>query len=275
MIELTKGNEKDLEGKVIVYAKLKTKDGNDLRVLQKEGDNEYPVIIEDGHIFALYLATNPTDFKERTGASTTFFEEMSKKIEAMKEIAKNIGKEPKITPVYAAPIPIASEVDLKLGSEDVLFVGEYSNPERCMQAVNKGSDIYLIKFNDQLERKHELNGFQKEVEQEPSKPTYKDEEFKGTALRDYILPTFIAPMVTAQMRGDHKEFIKVKKEFIMFSAKAPFFTDVLDLCHAISESKKTINTEVTDTYLAKIIALHTEDYGAAAKIRDKIKGFSK
>ena len=264
MLEFKKGNQENLEGKAIVYSRFKSKDGNGIRPNCKSCDKECPVTIKDGVILALYFATNITDYMEKIGVPQEVIEAGEDIEKKVREITDKLGEKSK-TPMYAVPITITSETDLLLGSEDILFVGEYSDTRRCVKAVLSGLELYFLMFCEQLERKHDLDPCQ----DQKTKLTYKD--FEGESIRKQIIDNYLVPMLDAQRYGDSKKFREAKKRFIRFSAKAPFFTDTLDLCKAILNTEKTPNTNLTDAFLAKIIAVHTEDYSAAAELRDRIR----
>lgn len=99
----------------------------------------------------------------------------------------------------------------------------------------------MLSFSDQLERKHEIKGSHEE--QKAASPTYKD--FEGEPIGKYIIDNYVIPMVRAQEQEDNKKLKEIKRKFIRFSAKALFFTDILDLCRAIED--KEINTNLADS----------------------------
>jgi len=263
MLEFKKGYPENLEGKAVVYAKIycETK--------KAEKCEKCPAYLSKEDIFfAAYASNNILEYMEKMGAPEEIIEN-AKGLE--KSLLNLLEKEGRKTsgkmPMFAAPFNVESEQDLLLGQEDVIYLGEYSSLSRALISVKSAVELYVSSFQEQVEKKH---GVDSDEGKQENPITYKD--FAGESIRNYIIENFIIPMVNVHTGiAAHKNMKSIKRDFIRFSATAPFFSDVLDLCDAIEKSPIVINTDLTDAYINKIVAIHKEDYTIAAEMRDKIK----
>lgn len=121
LIKFVKGNINGLEGKAILYSKLKTKKGHQL--------------------LGIYLTLNPMDIVEKFNEPLEFAE----------KVEKTIKKYKNCTHAFIVPIFIESEGDLMLGEEDVIFAGIYSCPKRCQEAIKSSFNLYLLRVMEQKE----------------------------------------------------------------------------------------------------------------------------
>jgi len=244
------GDEDNLEGKVIIYSKLK-RDSDLTDYIDKE-------------IFAMYVATNPEDYVEKIGVPEYMIDDI---ISQLEETTQKLSQrsEIKIVSAYIMPIHAASEDELRLEPENLFYVGEYFDPKSCMAAVYKGAEFYLLMFEDQLSTNHKLGNLSKE---EYCGPTYHD--FEGKDIKEYVIKNFVKPMIEAKQCNEDKSFKDIKRDFIGFSAGSHFISDVLDLCSYINKHRLNINTNLSDAYIDKLSAIHIENYEKAAKMRDEI-----
>jgi len=298
MLKLTKGDEGNLEGRVTVYA---------ICNCQKNQCTGTPNSCPGSQIFALYVATNPTDFAEKTGAPLEKLNEIPQKIKSelksyigdikshIDECVKKFNLEPygemfqklideKLTdkvvdrvlnnfnPLYATPIRVDSELELARVPENVLFAGEYTSPIICLKAVKMGIDFYMLDFDEQTKKKLGVefsNG--KEEKARQSSLTYK--EITGAAIKGYIVDSYLTPIFDGKKYGDEAKIAAARKGLVRFGAGAPFALDIAELCELTDKNSSYDGKcgNIIDLVLDKIVAVHTEAFLEAAKLRDRIK----
>lgn len=266
-MELIKPNEGELTGKVIVYSKFK-------------GDPDVPkdcegcsIAPKDGKIYAMYATTDPTEFMHKTGAPKEGLDRLVDEVNDEIKKCEDLGVELKIFQVYATQFPVDSETELLYASEDVLNTGTFSNPIRCIQAVEMGVRYYLLLLEEQTSEKLGDSIYSKGDQQRNPKITYKD--FEGKEIRDHVMQEYIIPMIDSIRYDDQIKFKKNRNNFMHFSAGSPFAQDTIDLCDQIERNAKNQSTDLIEARATKINAIHIEDYIVAAQKRDEIKRLEK
>jgi len=249
MMKLTKGDPNNLEGRVIIYSRFK-------KLVNVPECKQCNLDLEDGTFFALYFSVDPEDVKKE-GFSEKHFDK-EEKITKTKEFFQTKGMDDYVTAFLCRP-ELEPEKEWPKFAEDILFVGEYLSPVKCSIANNAGLHLYTLALEDQLKKARvEINLRQR---------TYHD--VKGEQVMAYIINHYITPMFSAKQFKDNKMFEHLKKDFIRFSAGSQFERDVLELCGVIESGK--IDTELTDAYITKIVSIHTQNFEAAALMRDRKK----
>jgi hypothetical protein len=252
-LQLEKGDIDNLEGKVIVYSKLLS---------------DTPISDED--FLGVYASSNPVDFKEKFGESVE--EEISKHINKIKsefleeEISdKNI--------FLAAPIPI-SPTDLKLASEDVVYVGEFPEVEQCQMVIMSSVQIYMANYDRQRLLKGGFSGVNESKSSESldkgleNLETYFDIEPERKS--GYIQEHYISPVMHAIENNDMPEAKTIAKDFVRFSTKSPLIDDAYGIAAVLNAKEFIKEDRLLQFYFEKILAIVSERFREAAKIRDKI-----
>jgi len=262
MIKLIRGNIDNLEGKVLVFSRLEPMDG-------------------ESQIMSLYAATNLLDFVDKAGLPRESIGELEKQIIAdARQVKEKMGITcseeefmAKILPIYITPVPISQEGDLYCGDEDVLDVGTFSSPTTCLEMLNEGIKIYMLKHEDSVQRRHglkpEIKDKKNKVKEEQTKPTYKNVEKPD--FRKYITDNFIVPILDSYSQGKPHLANEVASEFFKFSSESLFVGSVVDLMREIDKTRDRPNLPIIEAYVNMVVAINNEDYVTAAKMRDKIK----
>jgi len=233
-MELIKGDGDNLEGRVIIYSKLS--------MASDDMASKYNKMFRDGQIFYIYASTDAAEFSQRTGIDMMLFEKVQRCMSIHDEEIKPM------TFIYNGITD--SEDELLAGTEDIIFVGEYTTPSSCMIAAEDAFEFYMVNFEEQWHEGQRLL-------------SYKD--LAGTTIEKHIRSYFISPY--ARANGAEKKGIE--QALLEFSKGSGFFDDVKALCRVL-ESKDKNRDYLTDAYLEKITAIHNENYEHAARIRDKI-----
>ncbi len=265
MIKIVKGDIKNLEGKVTALSRLDDEAASELA--------DFPKII------ALYGCTNPLDLFEKAGIppeEAKGFDERAK--EAISEISKSFneklkekGVEIKLVSIYATPVLIENDADLCTCKEDVIDTGSYYNLMSCIDAAKKGIEFYFLKFEDCLRKKHNMGNARQDAPEkggEVSKAQFNYKNIEKGSLKSYILNNFVTPILDYKRYGSEKNAGDVRLNFFSFCEGSPFVTDALKVSELMDAKNK--NLDLINDYLDKIEAINSEEYMAAAKIRDKI-----
>ncbi len=263
MIELTRGDKESLEGRVVIYG----------RVIGNQGSTDLTSRAPEATILALYAATNRTDF-----VSSPFLNGLSpKSLRDLERITADMERISEAFPMDASAKPIKvystflqkvqSKEELFAGSEDIVFVGEYHNASICRMALSKVLELYIFRFGDQAITKSGMSPSKKGAAK--SHPvTYKD--IQGKDMLNHISTNYVRQMLDAQKRGDKEEFLRLKRELVLFGLTAPFSSDLFALCAEMENNGKTPNLPLIEAYVGKISAIHLEDYIAASVLHSKI-----
>lgn len=265
MLEFKKGDPNSLKGRAIVYVKgsCEPDSGEKCKVCPRY-QNLTDVVL------AVYVSNNVTDYIEKMG----LFEHGDKIKEAIEKQTREAEKQLGIKlkgkiPFFVAPLPGVSEVDLLISEEDIIYAGEFTSCLNLQLAISGASSLYAANLEEQVKKKHKVE----EKAEKPfvKKPTYKD--FEGKSIREYITNNFVIPMVDTKLGYiSDVDFEFVKNEFMRFSENSLFYSDVIELCEIIGSSQSVINTELTDAYINKLVAIHSEDYTVAGDMKKKIEG---
>jgi len=244
----------NLEMRVAVYAKLAHPPSEEDMV------SSHPLGLDDG-LFVIYAGDDPCGFYERIGAPEEFIE--------------LIGVQQRISPpkgavrVYSSFLPASSEDAIRNGLEDVIRVDVQDTPSESIAATSAAMGIYLF-FRTKLQR----NKVQ-EVEEEET--VYEELELPEPehysqikeSLIDYLADWFFTPLMRAYHHDDDELLEKIKQDLYVFVRDAPFEADMYELCDEIMVGYE-LRQVIIVSYVAKIEAIHQEDYEKAATLRDKI-----
>jgi|WetSurMetagenome_2_1015567.scaffolds.fasta_scaffold79058_2 hypothetical protein len=254
MIKLVRGTANNLEGKVIAFSRCNN---------AEEGITE---------LKAIYASVKPEDYFEKFGSNSEEQDEMRKKkdefCKRIDEISKKLGVDMRLnlTLAHIGEIPVSVEADIFLGNEDIIDAGTFSKKESCYAAMKAAIDLYLTKFNDGPSKNKEKN---ETMIKEEKETTYRD--IARESLNNYLAGKFIGPIIDACMERNIQRVSELEKEFLKFSAGAPFATDVIDIMRIIREKQEKIDLGLITDYFLKISAINLEKYEIAAEIRDRIK----
>jgi hypothetical protein len=253
-ITLQKGDINNLEGKEMAYAKISNK--------------------QDENIIARYVCANPLDFIDKFGEEE--FNLVKNNIEKYIYQQKMCGKDIQNNnfPFYNAEIKV-SEEDIKIASEDVLYVGELNNDEQCQITLMGATIIYA---NYYLKQKKSKSGILEEIFQYPISTKSNKEEIKevyididSNVITEYLQWNFLDPIMNNLKKENCKERNEIAKDFVRFFKESPFFEDAFVVANILNENP---NKEIISLYFEKIIAMATKRYGDAEHHMKRINEIS-
>lgn len=267
-LNLVKGDENNLQGKVIVYSKL-THISNGCKHCE---DESCPIPQGYEPIFSLYGSIDKEDFIRNTDPPKELFNDLDDKIDS----GCNFGAAKKDSEFfYGGTILIETEKEILSRPVDVVNVREYTQPTLCQNAVKAGMQLYLINFLEQSSKKqHNPKKINSSI------TTYRD--FKGgEAIRGFIANQYMLPMLKAKERGNFDTLKTLKEDFMRFSEGSLFSDDVMALYKYLEESNEAspshILTNQSHVYLDRIVAKHLlkeavaeERFEDATKLKNRI-----
>ena len=261
-MELKKGNWDNLEGSVLVYAKLKNFETPGKPIQTEER------IIDDGTVYAMYFSEDITRFTDKIGMPKQTIDEIIN--HAKSSIERNIPdfELSSNMVLYIAILGEYKESDLPISDNDnVLFMGNFSTQRECGDYVRKGSDYYFERFAKQMRRGLPLeeDGNTEIV----SIKTFEDIE-KGQ-LKGFLSKEYVVPMINSASI-DVNQMNRYIRAFIRFAEtnrnSKQISKDVHELCRHVQRNRVSINTRLVEAYLNKMEAIHSEEWDSAAKYRD-------
>ncbi|MFA5084316.1 MAG: hypothetical protein WC475_02965 [Candidatus Paceibacterota bacterium] len=246
LIKLVKGDANNLQGKVSVYSKLKE---------PKDGE----------HIFRVYVTTNPKDMFEKLEAPDSIMEKtkiLETLIGQIHTASNKSGLE--IVPAFGLHLPVESEEELLDSKEDVLFAGEYSHRIRCVDSVGDSAKIYMLNFEEQLQRKSDIN---LDIKGLMPKKSY----LGAKNLADELTKNYVIPLADAVQYGSKAEAARLKAELHDYCMGSRFFSLVPDLIKTIEDKANPNRNTLISLNLNLIEAINAEKYEDAASINKDIK----
>jgi hypothetical protein len=263
-IELKKGDINNLEGKVLAYAKIM----------------DTPEEFSDT-VIALYSTTNPVDFKERFSDIPLEDLDDLEKIVGETRVNENNEKKDfndfgdehkKVYSLFCAIFPTTLE-EMKIAQEDVLDLGEFDCPAQFKFAAMGAVQLYIANYDRQRRQKAGMSDNQKNeenkgYEEKENLATYSSID---TDMTKYLQLNYIAPIMfeieTDNMTGAKKR----AEDFLRFCDESPLLDDAYSMVAVLNSNKSQKRTNLLYAYFNKILAIVSERYIDAAKIRDEIK----
>ena len=249
-LQLENGDINNLQGKAIIYSKYH--------------NSEDPI----ENILSVYYSANPVEFAEKFGFPEEKLEEMLK--DKDDEFEERFGKKSSIDiPLYAAQMDFSIE-DIKIAQEDVLYAGEFGSKVKSQLAITGAVITYVVNYSKQRTQKSGLEDLDKENGTEIKiEKTYNDIE--NGQRTDYIQKNYISPLMHSMEDGNFDNAKNIARDFLRFCGKDGPLTDDAYCLASIIHTKKKSKTQLLYVYFEKMLAITSERYKDAAKLRDKIK----
>jgi hypothetical protein len=251
IMEILNGREESLDGRFIVYSKVKTIIRIDMcRTELKE---------------TLYGAFYSND-------KTALFNKFPEMESKMKLGLENnlelifINDKSFVSREYAADF-LSGKYNLIIGqqislenenfsdfTEDIVFAGNYGNTNDARENIINCTREYYEEL-----RKQEIC-------------PVAHQDFCGKPLGLFIKERYINKMLTATRIKDYYIFYKVKDQFITFSEGSYFKEKAKELCNVIEYFNfDKIDENLINKYILTINALHKEDFETAGSLNKKIE----
>lgn len=257
MIKLIRGNENKLEGRLISFSRLE-----DEALL----GSERPII-------ALYCTQDMLEFIEKMKIPPSVAEELKNAQEKLYEDIQKRGEKIKIFSSYISALPDVTEENLLSGTEDVLDMGVYLSPDRCVAAAKLGVELYTMNFEKQLLKKVGISG---KIENKKTRSAQTLESYslvKKDQIKRYLLENFVVPIMDSRIHKDENRARYLSQDLVHFCKEAPFSSDIFELLEVLKNTRT--DPQIVDDYLNKIEAIHCEKYETAAIFRDKLRNRKK
>jgi hypothetical protein len=209
MLKFEQGNPENLEGRVFIHANVKTTTTN-------------------GHTHIYYGTSERDEMLRKIGDLDKLpgVEETLGRI--VDEIMKGMSKIGAVPVYFIGYELMPGEIFERPKDHDIIFVGNFQNSESCDMAMRGASYLYAGNFAEQFFRRGTSRSDFHKVSQPESRltPNIKYTEFGGETLPDYMLKTYVVPMLDAVRYGQPNIYDTLRKEFTEFSRGAPFMGDV-------------------------------------------------
>jgi len=254
--ELKQGDEDNLAGKVVVYAR-----GPQHGVCQETDDPSRPATY-----FALFASTAPSDL-ERVIQS-----EIQNPMvrEVLSDLVEEFEMDCEDSPVelYALPLVLAAEGHaLKLGA-DVLFVGEYRCMGETLEALRLGLSFYHLQLSRGMDGHLHADPTLVEAPSERL-PTYR--EIGNNAFKEHLMRTYFVPLMSAAAMGNDRLREKISGELLSFFDGAPYTKDVQRFCAYVQSSGTSPSVSVVTAWINKIVAVQLQDFEQAQALNNELE----
>jgi len=237
MIQLLRGDQNNLEGKLLIFSRLPIKE----------------------NIFGIYASNDITNFFERMGLPKEAYNEVKRESEERVKKLKEEGFAP-MSPIYMCPMDL-EEHQIIQGNNDILDMGNFNKKENCFGSLKAGLELYFLRFNDQLENKHNF----KERTTE-KKVSYR--EISQEKITKYLMNNYIIKILDSYNLGRKEDAEKLRSNMIQFSKGSSFFPDISRLS---KELEGYTDPETINLYMKKIKSIIDENFEEAIKYRDEIE----
>lgn len=255
------GND-TLQGRVIVYGKLFNTSSKNMSISWPR--YEQVIFPHKSQVCGWYVTIHPEEF---ASSLCNGGDALSAKIKELEEQAREAHKEE----TGRDALPLFYEFSSFFCADDdnavlrhpsdVVYVGDYSSPVACFDAMKGGKFIYFAKVETQVVEKLVSLGC--------SFDGKKPSEFSGASIFDYVSDSFVRVCVEGRMKSDIVLLKVGENKLKEFGLGADFESDVYGLCNFIRNESSHFDL-VIKLWTKKIDAIHLEKYEAAADLRDQI-----
>jgi len=231
-----------LEGSVISFSRMKDKE-----------------LVGAGvpRIFAAYATINLEKYIARVADSREV-------AEYIRNMAKDIGQQVKekcgersMTRIYSSQLTLNDETKLYRGKEDIVLVGEYSNPFCCTESVNFGIQLYFFKYDEQNPNS--------------SKIRLENKTSGMSPLKAELLRNFIFPLIDSYKHNDPTSAKTIGENLIQTYGNSSIANPLMDILKIVNQQKIKPNMQAIHLNLDEAQAINDERFEDAARIRDEIK----
>ncbi|GEM_PF-6339808 len=263
MAELIKGNWNALQGMATVYSQFREQE--DIFVPEGSCDHVRENLLHtpDGKLFASFICTDPKVFAERTNS------DLEAILYAQQQLQQQPGYPKHLPPLHIAMLPhLAAPSQLEGLQDDILFTGAYTQPTRCIEALNLGIHMYVLRFNEQNHQRSTPS----QQQPAPQKIVPGYQALTADDLQKHLFTHLVGPGLDAQRLHPaqrQQRVIELEKEILLFTQGSLFQGDIIQLAGLLKEG--CTNLDTLQRYVAKIGAVHAEDYRQAARLRDEIR----
>ena len=263
-MNLIRGDENNLEGRVLVYAKFKEP--------PKQSSEELKVLSNnrafDNNIFALYTTTKPSDLIE-FGVSEEEIPKYMEKLDINFPMFKDFKAFSNTASIF---VEIDQEADALMKKGDVIYAGEFERGELAISAVSYAKLLYQTKLANQWIKQE---GFQVENQ---SNVVYDENithkyfpRIMDSGIYDYIINNFVFNMLDALDEQKPKAFEKARTQFLKFSEGSDFYKHVPELIKIVATGGVNGDYKLYDNETKLMSAIHEEAYEFCTEIFNRIQ----
>ncbi len=251
-LDLENGDAAELEGRVIVYARC---------VNESDSDPDSDLIA------AMFFTTQPADFTEKFGVPEGGLEDLAQR--AAEAGASHPDASSGVVPVYAAPLELEF-ADIQIAPDDVVFAGRFSAMQTCRTAMQLAAHLYMLHYNDQLVSRSGLAVQSADTPASEPQVTYRT--MPSGELSKHLQSHYIAPIMHALEDNNTTAAGEIAQDFIRFCGpKGPLTDDSYAVAAVVQSPPGETRTPLLYKYFEKILAITSERFEDAARIRDQIK----
>ncbi len=253
MFEFKKGDQNNLEGRVLVY----------VHNLKPHCENcsiyKYP---------GIYAATNKADLLEYKNIDEEVIEIVDEAWKKAQKTLKELEKHKiRIVPMIFAPARFKNLDDInKINIGDIISGGEINGLDFSYFSLYGLATAYLANYMSQLESKAKINkaNFEDDRTFTDSYKNYKEKDLK---LKLYAMTSELLHAI--ENKDSKLEMIAISNLRI-FTQGADFSPDVINLI-GVAQTNEHEKLNIISAYVDKIGAIYSERYEEAADINKKLK----
>lgn len=265
LLELENGDLENLQGRVIIYARCL----NDVGAVGSG-------TASPGEVVAMFFTTDPADFTEKFGVPEGGLDDLARRAEEVR--ARNPDAPVGVVPIYGAPVDL-EPLDIPLAAEDIVYAGNFTDNERCQTAVQIAAHLYMMHYSEQLVAESgvpsshveaaEVRALDPVAAAEPEK-SYRD--VPESEMSAYLQMRYIAPIMHAIEDDDRAAATATAESLIRFCGPSgPLTADAYALAAAVQSRPHEMRTALLYSYFEKILAIASQRFEDAARLRDEIK----
>ncbi len=255
MFKFKKGNPENLEGKVLIYTSV---------ICPHSEELIFP---------ALYTSSSPLDVilfqTKQMGMPDSIAEELTKEITNQLKEEKNSNS---IFKTISTPTNLDDIEDFSLIDGDVIEGAKLNNLRLVTSFLTSLSNSYMTLYLSQLESKVGIEESLNEILKKSNfKESYKN--YKPDQLKEKLYS--LTGLLIDSVRDKHKpRQDKLIGEIISITKDSFFYKDAINLISVAKGSDKN-KIALSEMYIAKIAAIHSEDYETAEKMKKNIENIEK
>ncbi len=253
-MDLQKGEWDNLEGRVLIYAKLDADCDN-----CDEHHQDYT---------GVFATPDAAQFMKNTQMGP---EQLEEQMHAMQESAEESLKKHgfhgfvQVQPIYAGKLQFDTTQNIETVDADILYIGEFNDAKLWQQATKHSIDYYFQRWSQQ-------------VVDRPDQPIQKEREFTEPTwsaidpreLKNYMLQTYVAPLMDATRYKDEQRTEELSWRLAKFCEGSRFAPQLPDLYEAI---EKNYHPDIVHAQVAQMAATRRDLFRAAGRIKKRISEY--
>ena len=269
-----KGDRDNPKGKAIIYSVYDPKPNVPIDDEFEPGQHCFVYVSKDLEDIAVFTKQTMEELRRKLDRSYGIFPEESEN-QDLQLLEEDIEDDDEIVcfpATYCTDAIMATKeeiLDRICGDEDIVFVDAFSDPDIYFDSAMEGARLYSMKYQEYL-TEQEADDLKTFSEDFYNSILTTHNHFQEKDIKEYVWQIFVSPMIKAKEIAHNEQIKELEKDFKRFSKDSRFENEVNSLCRTLNYGLGSPNSDVIETLIDKINAIHTEQYEQAEELKNKL-----